>query len=310
LVKYAGTALSNVKANDNAIGFFSKEMEAEAKHRLHLENELSKALEKGEFVLYFQPQLALAEQIGPSSPSSIGRHQVTHRDVTHGDVIGVECLIRWRHPEMGMVPPAEFIPVAEDIGLIKPVTHWVLEHACRQAVAWEQDGIRPKRISVNISAAQLMQKGLAREILACIRDTGAQPGWIAIEITETVVMREPETAIEIMRKLTDAGISIAIDDFGTGYSSLVYLKRLSADWLKIDIAFIRGLPYDEDDAAIVRSTIAMAHELGIRTIAEGVESKAQLEFLRGEGCDAAQGFLFSKPLTVEDMGAYLRKMRK
>jgi len=305
LVKHAGTALSNAKENDNAIGFFSKEMESEAKHRLRLENDLSKALENGEFSLYFQPQLALVEQTGSPSPSSRGGNPVTH-----GDVIGVECLIRWRHPELGLVSPAEFIPVAEDTGLIKPITHWVLEQACHQAIAWEKDGIRPERISVNISAVQLMQKGLEGEILSCIRDTGAKPEWVEIEITETAVMHEPETAISIMRELADAGIYIAIDDFGTGYSSLAYLKRLSADWLKIDIAFIRDLPDDEDDAAIVRSTIAMAHELDIRTIAEGVETEAQLEFLRGEGCDAVQGFLFSKPLTVEDMDAYLRKMRK
>jgi len=305
LLKHAGIALSNAKAGKHEIGFFSKDMESKAEHRLRLENDLSRALENGELTLYYQPQHALAGKARSLSPPSQGG-----RPAACGDVIGVECLLRWRHPKLGMVSPAEFIPVAEESGLITPITHWVLAQACRQALAWERAGIRPGLIGVNISAAQLIRKGLAEEILSRIRNAGANPEWIGIEITETVAMREPETAIGIMRKLADAGVSVAIDDFGTGYSSLAYLKRLSAEWLKIDIAFIRGLPDDGEDAAIVRSTIAMAHALNLRTIAEGVETRAQLEFLRSEGCDAAQGFLFSKPLTVEDMDAYLRKMRK
>jgi len=301
LLQHADTAMYHAKRNQAHIHYFSAGMEDEAARRLMMEQELAKAADEKQLMLYYQGQHAIVPVSAPFPPHYQGKHLLAENVI-----ISVESLVRWRHPELGLVSPAEFIPFAEETGLIRPITHWVLAEAGRQAAAWEEAGIRPGRISVNISAVQLMQKGLAEEIIERINETGAKPEWMEIEITETAAMREPETAIGIMRELTDAGVSIAIDDFGTGYSSLAYLKRLPAEWLKIDITFIRNLPDDEEDAAIVRSTIAMAHALGMKTIAEGVETKEQLEFLRGEGCDAVQGYLFSKPLPADEVSAHIK----
>ena len=278
LLKHADTAMYHARKAHTHIHYFSDEMETQAARYLLLEQELAKAVDRQQLMLYYQ-----------------GKHAINGDGLT-----GVESLLRWHHPELGMVPPSEFIPLAEETGLIHAITRWVLREACQQAMRWEQAGVRPGRIGVNISGVQLMQAELADDILACIRETGCQPAWIEIEITETAVMREPKIAIAIMQQLVDADISIAIDDFGTGYSSMIYLKRLPAKWLKIDMAFIRHLPDDAEDVAIVRSTIAMAHALNMKTIAEGVETEAQLGFLLGEGCDAVQGYLFSKPLPADE----------
>ncbi len=260
------------------------------------------ASDENQLKLYFQSQHGISKD---SKTSPFPLYYQTKSLLNNSSIIGVESLIRWQHPELGFISPAAFIPLAEKTGLIRPITHWVLAEAGRQAMVWEKSGIRPGKIAVNISAVQLMQQGLAEEILSHIRETGAKPEWIEIEVTETAAMRNPELAISIMRQLVEAGISIAIDDFGTGYSSLAYLKRLPAEWLKIDLTFIRGLPDDTEDAAIVRSTIAMAHALGMRTIAEGVETKAQLQFLKNEGCDAVQGYLFSKPMPANVATEYI-----
>jgi len=278
-------------------------MEEASKRRLWIEQELSKAADEKQLALYYHSQHSLVNE-GATSPFPL--HYQAKHSLDSNNIVGVEALIRWLHPKLGMVSPSEFIPLAEETGIIRPITHWALAEAGRQAAAWEKEHIRPGRIAVNISAVQLMQKGLAEEILSHIREAGAKPEWIEIEITETAAMREPETAIQIMRELCESGISIAIDDFGTGYSSLAYLKRLPAESLKIDIAFIRNLPDDMEDAAIVRSTIAMAHALDMKTIAEGVETEAQLEFLRNEGCDMVQGFLFSKPLPADKASLHIK----
>ncbi len=301
VLKHADTAMYHAKKNQAHIHYFSTGMEERAVRLLKLEQELAKAADEKQLALYYQSQHALhADNLFPL------HYQVKH-SLDDDAIIGVESLIRWNHPELGMVSPAEFIPLAEETGLIRPITHWVLTEAARQATSWEKERIRPGRIGVNLSAVQLMQKGLAREIIDRIHMAGAKPEWIEVEITETAVMREPEIGIHIMRELVEEGITIAIDDFGTGYSSLAYLKRLPAEWLKIDIAFIRDLPDDREDAAIVCSIIAMAHALGMRTIAEGVETKAQLEFLRQEGCDAAQGYLLSKPLPADKATAHIMR---
>jgi len=304
MLMHADTAMYHAKKNPSHIHYFSIGMEEQAKKRLRMEQDLAKAVDENQLKLYFQSQHAIRTS-GKTSPFPL-HYQAKHQ-LADGAIIGMEGLIRWQHPELGSISPAEFIPLAEETGLIRPITHWVLAEACMQATAWEKAGIRPGRIGVNLSAIQLMQKGLAKEILARVREMGVSPEWIEIEITETAVMTDPETAIAIMRKLVDSGISIAIDDFGTGYSSLAYLKRLPAEWLKIDIAFIRALPDDTEDAAIVRSTIVMAHALGMKVIAEGVETKAQLEFLRGEGCDAVQGYLLSKPLPADEATTHIKR---
>ncbi|MDX8404934.1 MAG: EAL domain-containing protein [Mariprofundus sp.] len=288
LLKHADNAMYHAKQNHLDIHCFSSALEAITRRRAHLEQELSTAIEKGELSLHYQSQHAL-----PANGSQ-------------STIIGVESLMRWHHPEMGMVSPGEFIPLAEEAGLIRALTIWALAEASRQAVVWQHEGIRPHRISVNISAAELMQENLAQEILSQISAHGAQPEWMEIEVTETAAMSQPEMGINIMRELVDGGVSIAIDDFGTGYSSLAYLKRLPADLLKIDIAFIRSLPDDAEDAVIVRTIIAMAHALGKKVIAEGVETEAQLEFLRREGCDQIQGYLLGKPLPADQASDLFR----
>ena len=290
LLKRADTAMYHSKRDPLRIHYFSGAMETQISRRLLLEQALGRAVKQRRLQLHYQTLHLIRESA----------------DATTRAVAGVEALARWPHPTLGMIPPGEFIPLAEETGLIAPITQWALTEAGRQAAAWEQAGARPGRIGVNISAAQLMQWDLAREILACLRDAHARPEWISIEITETATMREPEVAIAVMSALADAGISIAIDDFGAGYSSLSYLKRLPAEWLKIDSTFIRGLPADADNAAIVRSTIAMAHALGKKIIAEGVETTAQLDFLRAAECDAAQGFLFGRPRPADAISDQLR----
>jgi diguanylate cyclase (GGDEF)-like protein len=307
LLKHADIAMYHAKTNQLHIHCFSSSMEEQAVRRLRMEQDLARAVDGKQLELYYQGKHALGDRL-EASPFPL-HYQAKHR-LDDDNIFGVEALIRWNHPELGMVSPAEFIPLAEESGLIHSITRWALAEAGYQAIAWEKACMRPGRIGVNISAIQLMQKVLAKEILARIREAGAKPEWIEIEITETAVMREPEIAITIMRELAEAGISIAIDDFGTGYSSLAYLKRLPAEWLKIDMAFIRNLPDDEEDSVIVRSTIAMAHALGMKVIAEGVEKEAQLEFLRNEGCDAVQGYLFSKPLPAARASAYIRNYLK
>jgi len=305
LLKHADTAMYHAKREQTHIHYFSSDMEERAFHYLHMGQELARAAEEKQLVLHYQSQHAV-DHTDSMSPMN---HQSKHR-MDDGGIIGVEALIRWQHPKRGMVSPAEFIPLAEETGQIRAITHWALTETGRQAVAWEKAGIRPSRVGVNLSAVQLMQKGLAAEIIRSIRESGAKPEWIEIEITETAAMRDTETGIAIMRELVDAGISIAIDDFGTGYSSLAYLKRLPAEWLKIDTTFISGLPNAAEDAAIVCSIIAMAHALDMKVIAEGVETQAQLAFLCREGCDAVQGYYFSKPLPKTEATEYLKRHLK
>ncbi|WP_018294704.1 EAL domain-containing protein [Mariprofundus ferrooxydans] len=283
LLKHADSAMYYAKQNRLNIHCFSSVMEAVAQRRMQLEDSLRLAAGSGQLSLHYQSQHSLAE----------------------GTITGMESLMRWHHPELGNISPGEFIPLAEETGLIRSITAWAITEASRQALVWEEAGIRPERISINISAAELMQQNLASEILTLIRGSGAKPEWIEIEITETAAMNQPETGIGIMRELVEGGVSIAIDDFGTGYSSLAYLKQLPANHLKIDIAFIRNLPDDTEDAVIVRTIIAMAHALGMTVIAEGVETQAQLDFLRQEGCDGIQGYLLGKPLPADEASTML-----
>jgi EAL domain-containing protein (putative c-di-GMP-specific phosphodiesterase class I) len=219
-------------------------------------------------------------------------------DIVTSDIIGVEALLRWRVPESGIVPPDEFIPVAEITGLINPIGQWVLGEVCRQAQAWIKQGLAMK-VAVNLSAQQFQQKNLIEVIEGALTSTGLAPEVLELELTESAVMQDAEVTSRILTELKAMGVTIAIDDFGTGYSSLAYLKRFPVDKLKIDRAFVRDITTDSDDAAIVTAVINLAHSLGIKVVAEGVETLEQLRYLRAKGCDEAQGYYFSRPVDAE-----------
>jgi len=288
LVRRADAAMYHAKKQRLGIHFFAAGMEAKAKRHMLLEQELARAGVQDEFSMHYQGQYQFDAQ---------GRYSL----------IGLEALIRWQHPRLGAVHPAEFIPLAEETGQITTIVHWVIDQCAMQALQWEVQGLRPPKIAINLSSTQLMQVGVAAEIIGRIVACNAQPSWFEVEITETAMMRDPETAIQIMTELVEVGTTIAMDDYGTGYSSLTYLKRLPAHQIKIDRSFIINLPYDEDDAAIVHSTIAMGHALGKTLLAEGVETVAQRDFLQQAGCDAMQGFLFNQAMDAATTTRHLRE---
>jgi EAL domain-containing protein (putative c-di-GMP-specific phosphodiesterase class I) len=215
-------------------------------------------------------------------------------------VVGWEALLRWQSPELGAVSPEEFIPIAEQTGLILPIGDWVLREACRQMRAWQDMGLLAGTMAVNLSTRQFRQKDLAEEIRVALRDTGLAPNDLELEITESSIMDNLTSAATVLAELEQMGISIAVDDFGTGYSSLSYLKTFSIHCLKIDRSFIRDIPGDENDTVIVRTIIALARSLGLTVVAEGVETDAQLAYLRANQCDQVQGYLFSRPLLPDE----------
>jgi len=285
LLKHADIALYRAKdGGKDRAAFFTLEMTRALEARQRLEEDMKVALEQRQFVLYYQPQIDLAS----------------------GRMIGVEALIRWEHPERGLVPPFEFIPLAEETGLILSIGRWVLEDACRQQHAWKKKGINV-RMAVNLSARQLQDEGLLN-VLACVLEAFAvEPGMLELELTETCLMDDPEDAVKLMQDIKNLGLRLAMDDFGTGYSSLSYLKRFAMDTLKIDQSFVRNLPDDEQDAAIATTIIAMGHNLGLNVLAEGVETEEQLKFLQKHGCDEVQGYYFSKPMPAEKIQLLLEK---
>jgi diguanylate cyclase (GGDEF)-like protein/PAS domain S-box-containing protein len=286
LLKNADTAMYQAKnKGKNNYQFYSREMNVAALELLTLENELHRALERNELQVYYQPKVAFSTR----------------------NIIGTEALIRWRHPDRGLISPAQFIPLAESGGLIVPIGEFVLRTACLQNKKWQEDGIKPMSVAVNLSSRQFDQKGLIKIVYNALKDAHLSPQYLELEITESTVMKNPEEAIEIMRELKAMGIRIAIDDFGTGYSSLNSLKQLPVDFLKIDNSFVRNLSSSLSDAAIVRTIIAMAHGLNLQVIAEGVETEQQLAFLEEHGCDFMQGFLFCHPLAVEEVSGILAK---
>jgi EAL domain-containing protein (putative c-di-GMP-specific phosphodiesterase class I) len=252
--------------------------------RLRIESDLRNALEREEFVLHYQPQV----------------------DLSTGRIVGVEALIRWQHPTLGMVPPARFIGLAEEMGLIVPIGLWVLRTACRQSVAWQNAGLGRIRVAVNLSARQFYQQDLAASIKAVLEETGIAPHLLELELTESMMMSDVEHAAGILRTLKAIGVQLSIDDFGTGYSSLAYLKRFPIDLLKIDQSFVRDITIDPDDAAIVLSIISLAHSLRLKVIAEGVETQAQLSYLQQHDCDYLQGFYFSRPLPAPECEQMLK----
>ena len=275
LMKNADTAMYHAKERGkNNFQFYQADMNASALERLELESDLRHALEQNEFILYYQPQF-----------SGDGKR-----------LTGAEALLRWRHPRRGLVPPGDFIPVLEELGLVVDVGDWVISEACRQLKAWHQAKVRVPKVSVNISARQFSDGQLGTRIATILKDTGLPPACLELELTESILMREVSEAMQILDGLKNLGLSIAVDDFGTGYSSLNYLKQFPIDVLKIDRTFVDGLPSGEQDAQIARAIIAMAHSLNLAVIAEGVETHEQLDFLREHGCDEVQGYLFGRPM--------------
>lgn len=277
LIRCADSAMYQAKADGrNTFRYYTDAMAVANKARFEIETGLRRALDQEEFLLHYQPMACC--------PS--------------GQVIGVEALIRWQHPLRGMIPPDVFIPVAEDIGLIEALGAWVLDRACTQARAWQDQGM-PVRMSVNLSGQQISRGALVPLVQSALERSGLPPGMLELEITEGHVMDHVEQCIETLVALRELGVTLAIDDFGTGYSSLSYLKRLPVDRLKIDRSFVEGIPGDADDVAIVSTIVAMAQQLGLKVIAEGVETEAQLEHLRAHGCDEYQGYLLSRPAPAD-----------
>ena len=288
LMRDADTAMYYAKEHGrNNFQFFTPTMTAAAEERLELERDLRAALSARQFVLHYQPQVTVPE----------------------GRVHGVEALVRWHHPERGLIPPLKFIPIAEETGVIEALGAWVLDEACRQLAAWRTEGLTPLRMAVNLSAHQLRSPDLVAQVQATIARHGIRPGELELEVTESAAMNDPERAIAQLKALRDLGVELAIDDFGTGYSSLAYLKLLPIHTLKLDRAFVRDIETDENDAAISAATLALAHNLGLKVVAEGVETEAQRRFLTEHHCDYLQGYLFGKPEPASELSARWKKTR-
>lgn len=289
LLKKSDTAMYQAKESGrNTYRFHTEQMNIDAIEHLRMRNGLRRALEHGEFVLHYQPQISLAT----------------------GGVIGAEALIRWNHPELGMVPPGRFISIAEDSGLIVPIGEWVLREACRQAVAWRKAGLPELFIAVNLSAVQFKRGDVEKCVLQALAESGLNPSLLELELTESILIKDTEKVLAKVRQLKSLGVKLSIDDFGTGYSSLSYLKQFNVDKLKIDQSFVRDMADDPNDAAIVRAIIQMAKSLNLTTIAEGVENERQLSLLRLQHCDEVQGYHFARPMPAEEFANFMAKPRK
>jgi len=271
------------QASHNNFCFFALTMQAHLTRNLQLASALRHAIARQQLLLHYQPQVSMQD----------------------GRVVGAEALLRWNHPELGMVSPAEFIPVAENTGKIIAIGEWVLRTAATQMKAWLDQGLPPMLMAVNLSAVQFRQSNLLDVVADILNDVGLPPALLELELTEAVAMKDPLAAVAVMDQLHDRGIRMSIDDFGTGYSSLSYLKRFRVYKLKIDQSFVRDISDDADDRAIVTAIINLASSLGLQTIAEGVETSAQLAFLRLQGCDEVQGYFFSKPLPAPQFEAFV-----
>jgi diguanylate cyclase len=286
LLKNAEMAMYQAKQRGrHSYEFFSGEMNAHALERLTLENQLRRAVEREELVLYFQPKVDIATQ----------------------RITGAEALVRWKHPEMGMIPPTKFIHIAEDTGLIVEIGQWVLRAACQQARAWTNAGLPPLSIAVNVSSAQFNQRKVWHAVRGALERSNLHPGRLVLELTESMLMDNADSSIEMLYELKEMGIKLALDDFGTGYSSLTYLSRFPLDELKIDRSFVTGLPVERDSIAIVSAILALARELELKVIAEGVDNREQLQFLRSRQCQEYQGYLCSRPAPAEAFASLVRK---
>ena len=289
LLQKADTAMYHAKeAGRNSHRFFTEQMNRQVVEHLTLENKLRRALDNREFVLYYQPQIDLAE----------------------GSIVGVEALIRWNSPEDGLVSPGRFIPVAEASGLIAPIGAWVLREACRQARAWQDAGLPPFVVAVNLSAMQFKRPDLINTVINALVLADLDSQWLELELTESILIQDAESTVDSVRRLKALGVKLSVDDFGTGYSSLAYLKRFAVDKLKIDQSFVRDLGHDPEDSAIVRAIVQMAHSMKLTTIAEGVETQELADLLRLFHCDEAQGFWLAKPLPADELEAFVRARMK
>ena len=278
LLRYADIAMYRVKEHGrNSVRQFIPEMGVTAISRLNMESALRRGLERGEFMLHYQPKM----------------------DVTNDKIIGAEALVRWMHPQIGLIHPIEFIPLAEETGLILPLGEWVFAEACRQQIAWQKEGLPALKIAVNVSSRQFRQEDLAERITTMLSNTGADPAFFIIELTESMVMQDVSSTLVALRTLKNLGLSISLDDFGTGYSSLSYLRKFPIDELKIDKSFINDIHSNPDDAAIASAIIAMALSLGLRVVAEGVESKEQVDMLLQMGCTDVQGYFYGRPVDAK-----------
>jgi len=275
LLRNADSAMYRAKEEGrNTFQFYTVDMTEQAFERILMEANLRRALEKQELVVYYQPQVVMETR----------------------EIIGLEALVRWEHPELGLVSPARFIPLAEDNGLIIPIGEYVLASACRQMVAWRKEGLNPGKVSVNLSGRQLQKKDLFQMISLTLAETGCKPEWLEFEVTEGFIMNNPAYSISLLQEIRELGIELSIDDFGTGYSSLAYLKRLPITKLKIDQSFVRDIPDDPDDEAIAKAIVALGGSLNLKVIAEGVENEQQEAFLIREGCTDAQGYYYGHPM--------------
>jgi len=284
LMKHADFAMLHAKdSGRNNYQFFKPEMNVRALERQSLETGLRHALAEQQFVLHYQPTMNLAT----------------------GAIVGVEALIRWRHPQRGLMAPGHFIPVAEECGIIVPISRWVLREGCRQARAWQDAGLPAMRIAINTSAVELRSKDFVAGVRAILAETGLEPRYLELELTEAFLMHDAKSTGAVLRELKEMGVQLALDDFGTGYSSLSYLKRFPIDTLKIDQSFVRGLMTDADDASIVKAVISMGESLHMRVVAEGVETREQLQFLCENACPEGQGFYFSHPVVAGEFSQLL-----
>ncbi|MCK7576416.1 MAG: EAL domain-containing protein [Chromatiales bacterium] len=286
LQRNAEAALHQAKQQGRGLlRFFSPEMTQRAKERLRMEADLRRAIERDELQLHYQPQIALKS----------------------GALVGLEALVRWHHPQRGLVPPGDFIPLAEESGLVVGLGEWVLRTACRQIALWLEAGLAPLQTAVNVSAVQLSQGHLVERVSEILRETGIPPERLELEITETFIMADREQSFASLTELRALGVRLSIDDFGTGYASFGYLQRIAAQKLKIDLSFVRDVTTNSSNASIVRAIIALGRSLGLEVIAEGVESSEQAEYLRTLGCDAIQGYLISRPLPVAEITAFMEQ---
>ncbi len=280
LLKHAELALYEAKSvGRGTYRFFASELSSGALERLVMENALRGAAYRNELTLHYQPQI----------------------DLRSGSLVGVEALVRWKHPELGLVSPGNFIPLAEETGIIKEIGAWVLNEACRQMCEWRSSGFLVPSVAVNLSAQQIEVGSLSNDVIKVLRATGLEARHLELEITESTIMRRPDEAVDALSELKQLGVLLSIDDFGTGHSSLAYLKRLPLDRLKIDQSFVRDIGHDPNDEAISRTVIDLARSLNLGTVAEGVEREEQADFLRAEGCEFAQGYLFSRPLPADEL---------
>jgi diguanylate cyclase (GGDEF)-like protein len=288
LLKNADAAMYRAKEwGRNSYRFYTSTMNAKALERLVLEAQLRRTVEREEFEVYYQPQVNLKT----------------------GQIVGMEALIRWQHPELGLVLPANFIRLAEETGLITSISKWVLKTACAQNKAWQNAGLPPLRVSVNLSTRIFKQENLIETVAHILQETHLHPNYLELELTEDTIMEDAEEAIGVLDQLKKMGVGLSIDDFGKGYSSLSYLKRFPIDTLKIDQSFVRDIPGDADDTTIAKLIIDMAHALELKVVAEGVETEEQRAFLCAQQCDEAQGYLFGRPMPAKEFEKFLQEIK-